>query len=54
MTVPHELKQELERLPDHFYGSVEVTFQDGAPVIVKTTATRNIQRERDNRIGYSR
>jgi len=52
MQIPSELKSELDALPPDFYGSVELTFQDGLPILIKIVATRKIYRERDNRHGH--
>ena len=49
MEMPDELRKEFTTLPQHFFGSVEIAIQDGQPVVIKTTATKKIQRERDNR-----
>lgn len=51
MQVPEELRKELSTLPENFYGSVELSFQDGLPVLVKTIATKKIYQERDYRHG---
>jgi hypothetical protein len=51
MTIPGELLKEFETLPPRFYGTVEVAFQDGVPVIIKTLKTQKIFQERDNRNG---
>lgn len=53
MQVPEELKKEIAALPDTFYGSIEISFQDGQPVIIKTVKTTKVYGERNYRYGNS-
>jgi hypothetical protein len=52
MNLPNELAKEIAALPERFYGSVEISFQDGLPVVIKTLKTQKIFNERDNRRDY--
>lgn len=49
MEIPLEVTKEFRSLPPHFYGSIEIHLQDGEPILVKTTTTKKIQTERNNR-----
>jgi hypothetical protein len=51
MNLPNELTKEIALLPERFYGSVEISFQDGLPVVIKTLKTQKIYQERDYRNG---
>jgi hypothetical protein len=37
-----ELKKILEDLPPHFFGTVEIGYQNGYPGVVKTTKTQRL------------
>jgi len=50
--IPEEVRKELEQLPPKFWGSVEITYQAGQPLLVKTIRTKKIlpnEQERNNR-----
>ena len=51
MKVPHDLEKAISSLPADFFGTIEITFQNGEPAILKTTTTTkfNASRERGNR-----
>jgi hypothetical protein len=51
MEIPKAVHEEFLSLPPHYYGSIEITLQDGLPVLIKTTATKKIHTERNNRYG---
>lgn len=49
MEMPEELRQQIAALPRDFFGSVEISIQNGEPVVIKLIATKKIYRERNNR-----
>lgn len=40
--ITEELEHELTNLPEHFYGRVEISYQNGKPGLVNITATKKL------------
>lgn len=50
--ITEKVRKELEQLPPNFWGSVEITYQAGQPLFLKTIRTKRIlpnDQERNNR-----
>jgi hypothetical protein len=47
--VDDAITKELLSLPERFFGSVEIVFQDGFPVLIKTIETKKLSPGRNNR-----
>lgn len=47
MEMPDELCKEIESLPPRFWGSVEITYQSGQPLFIKTVKTRKLHRSQE-------
>lgn len=38
----NEIEQELQKLPPGFYGTVEITYQNGVPGLLRITKTKKL------------
>ncbi len=43
-SVPEAIRKEIASLPRGFYGNVEITYQNGIPVTIKTTAVEKLDK----------
>lgn len=48
MKIINEIERAFAALSDDFYGSIEISYQNGEPTIVKTTSTRPLRKNRNN------